>query len=156
MENKEILGITKQIDKIFEGSKSCTDCPRAQCRTVTVAKCRGTIYSKQAGCCSMCSENKAYFAGRGGDLNNSFNKKFEILKDKFGWDWIHGFFDMERKSCKLPRYYRSHVCQRYLCGSLGEEIQKNWKGPSNLSAGNFLSRLCEELGNIRHKLKQLN
>src|SRR5579863_880610 len=122
--DKDILEVTNQIGEIFKGTTVCGDCPVAHCRTSTVARCRGTIYSKQAGCCSEFAHSRAYLR-RPDKMNEiAYHKKFEELCKQFGWDWVWGFFDNDKKACKLPRYYRSRTCQVYTCGYLDNNIHE--------------------------------
>ena len=126
---EKCANITKEI---FDDTvaKFCADCYKAR-RFKTVRglrrargrlderddELRTVIWTKEAGCCSLCRENNGYYA----NLTKKNRARLEKVKKKYGFG-EYGFFDIDKKECKLPRYLRSQTCLFHTCSKLKREL----------------------------------
>ena len=117
----------------------CADCPEANCKTMKeyrgkdIWKCR----SKEMGCCSFCAKKKGHLD------HHKTNPSFDLVKSYF--DKTYGFFDNDKKTCKLPREVRSDCCQRYTCDSMKKVLIDKY-GKNILKVINYL---CDEINKER-------
>jgi len=76
------------------------------------------IKTRETGCCYSCAHSKAHFSYP--THNNPMfihERKDRILK-YFNFNNETGFFDLNLKSCILPRQLRSRTCLNHTCGDL--------------------------------------
>ena len=111
--------IARQIGNEFKkfNKNVCSDCPKAGANHWT------TI---ERGCCESCFVNNGYFNNLYSKKTWSLNDKklFEDLSKRYGFNQIYGFFDNNKKSCKIRRSFRSFLCVRYCCDACDEKLDK--------------------------------
>lgn len=150
---------------IFENfnSKFCADCPTAIANTAEAARKMKTLYSKEAGCCSLCAVFSGFIfsdisALLGVDyekyqnliepegLNDILKKRAESLKEKYGFDEKYGFFDPENHGCRLPREERSIKCSVYYCNTIGNSFSMEDVGTIMRLRARMIELRKEEMG----------
>jgi len=80
-----------------------------------------------AGCCVKCVENKGYH----------YKEDLDKIKRFIKFDKDYGFFDTDKKCCKLPVHLRSVKCLRYHCNPLIETL---------------LFNVCENMDKLRNDI----
>ena len=114
---KRIKKLSIELGNLMDSrnSKVCSDCKhaysagmgtkrRVRIKTVLEARKLDRIASKEAGCCSVCSE--WYFK----HLDEDNYKQYEKLKRLYNYDEFYHFFDTDKKCCTLPRHKRPITC----------------------------------------------
>ena len=99
---KELKKLANKIGRLFRPfiREKCSDCPRA--------KIYGGTATKERGCCSECGSAIGY-------LRHCDAVNIEEFKNKYKFNKKDGFFDIKRKTCKLPRWQRSFTCLTFSC-----------------------------------------
>ncbi len=134
----------EEIGDIYEiifnkiNSEVCANCPKASYTTIEEAQKNDDYLSKEAGCCSLCAIQNGYLEIAVEKLNKlGFNKKY-------------GFFDPNKKACKLPRKLRSSTCLKFVCDAISHHISEINNGILDLlnSLNNKTSALQKEWDKI--------
>ena len=115
----------------------CADCPSAAAETAVQARKMNTMFSKEAGCCSMCASYAGFFCNdlsfflKEGDATGSERlmeflcKKENDAKEAHGFDEAYGFFEPSSHSCRIPRDSRSITCTVYYCRKMRDALGKD-------------------------------
>lgn len=101
----ELYKLSNELEEIFNVGL-CNNCP-----SVKHEKCG---WSDNRGCCSFCGIHKGFFIHT--------YKRAKIIRTIFKFDKEYGFFDAEKKCCKLPWHMRSNQCLSYMCEDLANTI----------------------------------
>ncbi len=88
----------------------CSDCPCAP------EKGENNYHSKKRGCCTSCATNNGYFDFSMGASETILRKKYKFTKS-------YGFFNNQKKECKLPRNMRSSTCLGHSCFDLYKKLK---------------------------------
>jgi hypothetical protein len=82
------------------------------------------------GCCSDCGKTRGYFSFsvcRDSDTVQS-NAQHRALQEMFGFSEENGYFDPDKKECKLPRQLRSITCLAFVCQRLQNAMVQKFGG----------------------------
>lgn len=110
--------------------------------TVKEANYIGRLYSKEAGCCSMCAGQHGYLGCYDGA---NLSIKYKELQKKYKFTKTYGFFDNKNKICKLPREERSITCLHFTCDSVQNKIgEKNCERVKKIVRGIRNNRMEEK------------
>jgi len=146
------MDLTKRISpyvllgEIYDSLNStmCSDCPEAHAKTQKEcdAKYLFEWRTKEMGCCTFCAKKEGHLG------HHETDPEFKSLKRYFGKKY--GFFDNEKKTCKLPRELRSSCCLGYTCTTMKNELVKK-HGKEVLGQ---IHKLMEQIHNERRAEKE--
>lgn len=73
---------------------------------------------RECGCCKSCKNSKGHYRyPTDGDAFYIHTRQQKIMKN-FIFDADNGFFNLEVKSCSIPREFRSSTCLSHTCSAL--------------------------------------
>jgi hypothetical protein len=105
--------LTDELGLIFDSINDviCSDCALHKNKLVD---------GRNTGCCIECYSSIGHFNHNYDDDSIPYRKAIGELKDKFGWDHVHGFLGKDK--CMLPREYRSVTCLSHMCNELASKL----------------------------------
>ena len=119
--------VGKRFGKLVDcvNSEVCSKCPIDLWKSDFHLEDRGCKDNGVNGCCRDCGRYSGYFTSK-----SCFFKKGEYsravghLKRLYGYTKEYGFFDFEKKVCKLPRHRRSETCLSHHCEPIAKALRK--------------------------------